>query len=174
MAAVEQPAVSTTGNKETVLASNGLDHNINAAQNLKQRMSVVGSPGPEPGPGPNGPTPPNGSSSGPPHESNGGYPGHGQYPGYYPGYPGHPPPPHKGAPGPPGGPYPGAPAPGGPTPTLNSLLQDNRGQRYPPPGQGYEGGPPPPGGPGGPPPQGYPGWGYQGHPQYRGQVGQHS
>ena len=50
------------------------------------------------------------------------------------------------------------------------VLQD-RGQRFP---NSYEGGPPPgPGGPGGPPggpPAGYPGWGYQGHPQYRGQV----
>ena len=167
MAAVEQPAVSTTGNKESKLSSsNGVDHNINAAQSLKQRMSAASAP--DTGP----PAPPNGQNSG--HERNGGtgYPG--QYPGYY-GY-GQGPPPPKGAPAGPGGPYPGAPAhtSGGPTPTLNSLLQD-RGQRPGFPPAGYEGAPPggpPPPGPGGPPPQGYPGWGgYQGHPQYRGQVG---
>ena len=183
MAAVqEQPAVSSPGlssNKETgvgdrgesetaKLTTNGIDphnqNNFDAAQSLKQKMSGAGggdnnSPGPQP---------PNGSNS--PHESNGGpgYPG--QYPGapggYYPGYP----PKGPGYPGH-GPPYSASqPGPGGPTPTLNSLLQD-RGQRFP---SSYEGGPPPgPGGPGGPPggpPAGYPGWGYQGHPQYRGQV----
>ena len=182
MAAVEQPAVSTPGrpnNKETGqeiprLTNNGVDHpNFDAASALKQKMSGNGpmgggDPG-HPGPG----APPNGSNS--PHESNGGpgYPGPGGYPGsgYYPGYG-----PPKGPPGAPGpGGYPGhgppysssQPPAGGPTPTLNSLLQD-RGQRFP---ASYEGGPPPgPGGPPGGPGGGYPGWGYQAHPHYRGQV----
>ena len=96
----------------------------------------------------------------------GGYPNHNYGP-YGP-----PPPGSKGPPGPPhhpgmyqGGPY-GSPAGGpGPTPTLNSLLQDRRGY----PGAGYDGGPesgPPRG-----PPQGYgASWGYP-HPGYRPQVG---
>lgn len=182
MAAVEQqPAVSGPGRQvppnketergETKLTSNGVDHPFDAAPGVKQ-AKMSGDTGPGPGAAAQ---PPNGSNSGP-HESNGGpgYPGPG--PGGYPGpgyYPGYGPPPPKGYPpyssGQPGPGGPGGPGPGGPTPTLNSLLQD-RGQRFP---GSYEGGPPPGPGPGGPPggpPGGYPGWGYQGHPQYRGQV----
>ena len=173
MAAVEQPAVSNPGrtnNKETEkeikLTSNGIDHphnNFDAAQSLKQKMSMAGAGSVVSGAdSPVTAQSPNGSSA--PHDSNGGpghpYPGPGYYPGYGPppkGYPGHPP--YNSQPG-------GAPGPG-PTPTLTNLLQDRgAAPRFP---GGYEpgpGGPPPPGGP----PGGYPGWGYpQGHPhQYRG------
>ena len=149
-----------------------------SAQELKQKMSSGGSAGEALSAPPNGASSPRESNGGPGYGAPGGPPG--QYPGspYYPGYGHHYPP--KGPPGPgypPQGPPPpsssyGAPtsaAGGGPTPTLNSLLQD-RSQRFP---GSYEGGTGPPGGPGGPPGPGahpYPGWGYQGHPNYRGQV----
>ncbi len=119
-----------------------------------------------------GQTPPSSGQYAPESNGNGpasyGYPG-GGYPSHNYGPYGPLPPGSKG--GPPSqypGSYPGPyGTPGGPTPTLNSLLQD---RRYP--GGGYEGGPPdasgmPPRGP----PQGYGGgpWGYQ-HPGYRPQV----